>query len=453
MVFTIAFNYQSHTIDFSDWATLLTLCLAPLIAHVVAGVPPPVYLHGNKPRWHDRICLYNPTSILWRYLAIVDRRSRAKSWTRLDLAASNAIFWDGEKWNGSEEMIQRSRDFCVRTPKHHHIELLSSSTLITLIVTLQGLQAVYSIIDGSVSHSISHSYSARVSIGTIFFPLAWFGLLRLPAALWLTNDYIYRHNEDWDLTRSLDIELTTPKSSKEPESARVLELAQTTSFLDSPSLEERFHSHRGWPTTLLRSFYMIMIMGPLALCLWLLLRDANHSIQKRWTLTNFSLVLTFLLFLSATAAIMLRYIYLNHCRSTIIPCIAARWYKVYTYILFATMFCVFVLAGLETRKTPCGVFTTYSEASTADYVLCGQSTFIEKAHEHNTNSTAGGGHKVNGTTVLHHNSVPYNESYGIAMKANDGNIVVLAFNGWCRIDSALNRTEISIFQPLNFTLI
>ena len=34
-------KYSSHEIDRSDWVSLLTLCLAPLIAHIIAGVPSP----------------------------------------------------------------------------------------------------------------------------------------------------------------------------------------------------------------------------------------------------------------------------------------------------------------------------------------------------------------------------------------------------------------------------
>jgi hypothetical protein len=34
-------NYQSNGTGFDDWAILLTLSLAPLIAHLIAGVPEP----------------------------------------------------------------------------------------------------------------------------------------------------------------------------------------------------------------------------------------------------------------------------------------------------------------------------------------------------------------------------------------------------------------------------
>ena len=41
------FNYQSQSISFGDWMLLLTLCFAPLIAHLVAGVPPTGELTQN----------------------------------------------------------------------------------------------------------------------------------------------------------------------------------------------------------------------------------------------------------------------------------------------------------------------------------------------------------------------------------------------------------------------
>lgn len=366
------------------------------------------------------------------------------------MAASNAIFWDGYHWDGSEEMIQRSRDLCIRAPKHHHIDPLSGSTIVTIIVTLQGVQAIYSIIYGSVSPTAS--YSASVAISTIFYPLASLSLLRLPAALWLTNDYAYRHNEDWDLPGGSEIELG-PNVGKQSESAPALIVRPTMSSMSGPIDPDRFHNHRTWPSIILRSFYLIMVMGLLALCLYELLSEVGYATQSPWTATNFTLVLTFLLFLAVTTGILLAYIILDRCRTTIIPCITATWYKVYTGLLFAAMFTVFVLAAIESRKSPCGAYTTYTEASGADYELCGKSLFVDKAAQQYSNSTIDGGDNVNGTTVLVYDSILFNQTYGMAMTANDGNIIVLAFDGWCKIDSEITPANISMFQPLNFTLI
>jgi hypothetical protein len=68
---------QNQGITFPDWIGILTLCFAPLIAHVLSGAPRPSYLSPTRPTWHDQLTHYNPTSILWRYAAITDRRIRA----------------------------------------------------------------------------------------------------------------------------------------------------------------------------------------------------------------------------------------------------------------------------------------------------------------------------------------------------------------------------------------
>lgn len=337
-------------------------------------------------------------------------------------------------------MIQRSQDFCVRAPKHHHIDPLSGSTIVTLIVTLQGIQAIYSIIHGD-------AYSASVAINTIFYPLAALSLLRLPAALWLTNDYVYRHNEEWNLPESSEIELG-PNVGKQSESASALIIQPTMTSMETPVIPGRFHNHRGWLSVLVRSLYLMMVMGLLALCLFELLDDIN---QGSWTTTNFTLVLTFLLFLVFTTGILLAYIILGRCNTTIIPCITASWYKAYTGLLFAAMFSVFIIAAFETRKTPCGVYTTYPENSGADLVTCGRSLFVGMP-EQDLNTTVAFGSKQNGTNVVHYEEIPFTNTYGMALSNDDGNIVVVAFDGWCRIDAPITAANFSMFQPLNSTL-
>lgn len=83
-------TYQSRDISFSNWISLFTLCLTPLVIHLTSGAPSASYLVNNRPRWHDRICHYNPISIMWWYLAIVDRCIRAIEWNAIDMATSNA---------------------------------------------------------------------------------------------------------------------------------------------------------------------------------------------------------------------------------------------------------------------------------------------------------------------------------------------------------------------------
>ena len=96
------------------------------------------------------MCSYNPTSIIWRYAAITDRRIRAIQWSRRDLAATNAIFWTSDGWNGGEEMVTSSATYCLRYPESTRVEILSLTMLKTVITTLQGASAFY-ILVGSVA--------------------------------------------------------------------------------------------------------------------------------------------------------------------------------------------------------------------------------------------------------------------------------------------------------------
>jgi len=178
----VLFSRQSQDIQFNEWIDLSTLCLAPLIAHIIAGVPSATFRHPERrPKWHERMGIFNPTSIIWRYFAILDRRVRAKSWDALTMAASNAVFWTSEGWDGSEAMITKSDEYCLRKPAHTHIDFFSGTSAKTLIVALQGVEALYTLLLGITSPK-SNKYANLVAFNFVFTPLAIFGLLRLPVA-------------------------------------------------------------------------------------------------------------------------------------------------------------------------------------------------------------------------------------------------------------------------------
>src|SRR5579871_1490129 len=103
---------SGEPITLNEWFSLITLCLVPLVTHIVVAIPTIVCLQAKRPRWHDKIGLYNPTSILWHYFAIADRRIRSKDWEPYDLAAANIYFWVDDGWDGSEKRVETSRPFC-----------------------------------------------------------------------------------------------------------------------------------------------------------------------------------------------------------------------------------------------------------------------------------------------------------------------------------------------------
>jgi hypothetical protein len=357
---TIIFTYQALAgAGFGEWISLFTLCLAPLIAHVIAGVPVPVYIHERRPAWHDRICHYNPASVIWRYFAITDRRLRARNWTSLDLAASNAKFWTNHGWDGTESMIERSREFCTQLPPTRHIELFSASSATTIVVTLQGLQAIYEPTIGVLG---GRDYSLTIALDSIFVPLAVLSLLRLPAALWLTDDYAFvsilihkvnsaRNREDGSSTHLI------------PRSRSLYAMHLSSNPMGSSS--KRFRPVRSFRGLALRSFFLICVFMLWALCL-------SHLMPKTakmlYTATNFMIGIFYFVHLTAMLGTFTYYFMSGDSTTTVIPCIASRWYKIYTCALLGMMLLVIFVSALETRRTACGRYTTYPPRK--DTLIC-----------------------------------------------------------------------------------
>jgi hypothetical protein len=364
---TVIFTYQSKAIDFGEWLELLTLCLAPLLAHVIAGVPSPVILHDSKPRWHDRIGHFNPTSILWRYLTILDRRVRAKIWLPLNMAASNANFWTDEGWDGSETMIWKSRRFCTRPPTKTRIDFFSGTAAKTLIVALQGIQAIYQLIMGMVEPE-AKKYADLLAFQAIFNPLSIIGLFRLPVALWLTEDYAYANLNDASETphgHRLDAikYAAVPQHEKRPESTTTLALFEVSSI----ELSNAFHPANNWRGWLIPAAFSVPLVG-----LWGMTLFYITPLNGRlYTTTNFMVNFFYLVFLTGCISISSTYLWKGrkeNTRSTVIPCVNSLWYKAYTLALIMAAVALMVVAALETRKTPCGRYTTSRRSH--DDTLC-----------------------------------------------------------------------------------
>lgn len=88
-------------------------------------------------------------------------------------------------------MAATSRLHAVKLPAYAYVELFSATTLKLLIVTVQGVQAIYQLVSGLWGGV----FSSILAIDSIFGLLAVFGLLQLCAALWLTEDFVYSRIE------------------------------------------------------------------------------------------------------------------------------------------------------------------------------------------------------------------------------------------------------------------
>lgn len=60
---------------------------------------------------------FQPDLYLLAVLHYYLRRSRARKWSGVEAAPTNAIFWNGTKWNGSEEIMVESRKCCLQVPE------------------------------------------------------------------------------------------------------------------------------------------------------------------------------------------------------------------------------------------------------------------------------------------------------------------------------------------------
>jgi len=339
----VIFTQQSQKTTFSEWLEFFTLCLAPLVTHLAAGVWRPTLLssRSKRPGSASLIPHYNPLSILWRYYAIADRRLRARHWDERDMAACNAVFWDGERecWDGSEEIMVRSRGWIQKAPEQSHVPIVSVSCLVTVALMFQGMQAMVMLVQTAIS-TLPGGFPEGLPY--IFLPLALLGLLRLPAALWCTGDYTYM-----DASEKVDDDKTSFVEETEVVSDRLLDAWS-------------------WKGTAYRIWWILSIIGlsgtGVMICSQLWWSWGPSDPPDGYS--SLSEVLIDIMFLIGSAGGLLihcTYVLKGRTDSTVIPCIHSMWYKIFTLLLFALAIASVVVSALETRKLPDGTTTTFPD--------------------------------------------------------------------------------------------
>ena len=354
----ILFTVQSQGVTFTQWIEFFTLCLAPLIAHVLGGVVSPTLLGSGcpPPSWTARLPHLNPISVIWRYYAIAGRRLRARTWDRADMAACNAVFWDGERkrYDGSEEIMVKSRAWITQLPEKRHVEPFSSSTVTSFVLAWQGVYATFTIIDGLLPDS---PYRIQTTLVTVFGPLACLGLMRLPAAIWLSNDHGYLSS--WSNT-------VTPGMKMDPlektASDNVLE-AHSSNQSSDESIGNRLRPAHCWQGVVYRVFWLLSV--------WCILGAAATNCSRIWWAyapglpyrSVLSLIFDAMYLVLTVATILMHttYVVLGKTTSTIIPCVHATWYKVFTLLWILTAFVCVVLSALQTRVRSNGTVTSFPE--------------------------------------------------------------------------------------------
>ena len=361
----ILFTLQSQGIPLPTWFEQFTLCLAPLAAHVAGGVVSPTLIPNSTPppSWSARLPHFNPISIIWRYYIIGDRRLRARSWDRANMAASNAVFWDGERgrWDGSEEIMVKSRAWVTKIPDTAHVTPLSASSATSLILTAQGIWATFLIISSLIAGSEN---KINVSLAGAFTPLGCLGLMRLPAAFWLSSDYGFMNCSTRQGTRILvenDLEKVVSDN-----------IAQHSVSQIDMTVQDRLLPPHCWKGIIYRFFWLVTVWGILGISATDCTHLWWHYAPSLPYLPTTTLIFNSMYLVLTVTVIVIHtfYVVTGKATSTIIPCVHATWYKIFTGVFWLAGCVCVVVAALETRVKGNGRITSLPE------FLCGQGRAI-----------------------------------------------------------------------------
>jgi hypothetical protein len=358
------------------------------------------------------------------------------------MAASNAYFWTAHGWDGSMQMMERSRPYSLRLPSHHRVRTFSGSALTTVIITVQGVMAIKTLIDGLTGSGVT--YSQTINVGSIFYPLAVFGLLRISAAMWLTDDYLYHGDIDTLRTNTSSMSDVIP-SKADPSLVEVR--AQTTMSLLEPTESyspEQFHRTNSWRSIIFRIVYLVPVCCLLAICfIYMVPRSADDSSLSA---TTFVMVLFYTIFLSVSVFVLGFYFLKGHSTSSIIPCCNAIWYKIYSAILIALTLVLVIISTLETRKSPCGSYTTYPNDFLVDYEVCPHGLPVLPDHPQIIGKTQ----VPFGLAILH--GIDANDTIDVRL-TDEMKVVVSSFQGMCFGTAIANSTNGAPVEPLNDTYV
>lgn len=316
-------------------------------------------------------------------------------------------------------MVESSRPFLIHAPKKSR--LFSTSTLTTLVITFQGAQALDQVILAFQGNLLANN----VSLDKIFSYIALLGLLRLPAAFWITSSYHYTEFND----------AVHDMVNKQRKTGSGIELLETdeTALIErhetSPHrIAQRFSPTQGWRGMFIRAFYFLFMGGLFTVSLmafkpWMKIKYPLYT----WNASGLGITILYQIISIMTVAILFFCFCSKRSSTTIIPCISHTWYKLYTIFLFAICTAVVIVAAVQTKKTPCGVYTAFTFGSGG---LCGNSTFV---------GTPQGTADIVRPGANWFGIAP-SEAFGIALRNKTGSsnettdvVRIISVQGWCKV--------------------
>jgi hypothetical protein len=229
-------------------------------------------------------------------------------------------------------------------------------------------------------------------------------------------------------TRGAEIVIESDVKTAADSTTRALD-AQDNIYQDSP-----FYAPHGWRGLTVRALFLLLTIGLLIISI---LSLSPWSVTH-YSATTFSISVFYIIFTGVTVILLVVYNLLGKSATTIIPCVCDGWYKIYTCALYLVMLILITIAALNTRRTPCGRYTSFSPDHDVYSVLCGSSTYVEEAHSLGVDMPYqnGSAAHVNLASPLVY------DSYGLATVVESGLIAVQGFDGWCELISLNNTIEL-----------
>ena len=367
---------QSQNLRVNEWLVQLTLCFAPLAAHVFIGVPTLVNRTGRPIPWHQMIPLYNPITILWRYAMIADRRIQLwERWTAEIMAATNAAFLYAKGcWSSSLADIDQQLAWKLRVPSSTRTAILSISMLGSLIVIFQGLQALY-----EVTITAKHGFMLSQGVGGVFTPLAIVSLFRLIPATWITLDFTFSDEKYYEDDPDIPSINATGQEGRSEDPSQPIQMQVLSHRMEVDGnnrnktskctpIQSLFKSRVYWASMLFR-FGILAVNSAIFVnqCFHI---TGHHTFGGTQSVSG--LLIHFLYHIMTTVMLgLFAYFYMRgRVHDTMIPCINSKWYLIYTIVWYMLAVAVVVVNALEMRRTSCGVYTTYAPSSGLDEDLC-----------------------------------------------------------------------------------
>ena len=129
-------------------------------------------------------------------------------------------------------------------------------------------------------------------------------------------------------------------------------LPSTLKRINDPTMQ--FHPASSWRGVLVRLLFLLPTLGMLAIAMIYLSFTGNRDVS--FSVTGLAMIISYGFFTMVTAVLFVVNIVRGASRTTVIPGIGSKWYKLYTCTLCVMATAMFIFACVEQVQPPCDGF-------------------------------------------------------------------------------------------------